>query len=112
MRLGIELGLQVRIVRAAGAGAVRAAGLRHEAVDHAVEHDPVIEAFVHQLLDALDMAGREIGAHRDHHVALGGFQRQLVFIVGHWFSVFLLSRLSKKLTRNVAARDRATHRVR
>ena len=49
MRLGVELGRQVRIARAAGAGAVRAAGLRHEAVDHAMEHDAVVEAFAHQL---------------------------------------------------------------
>src|SRR5438552_1680655 len=40
MRLGIELGRQVRIARPAGAGAVRASGLRHEAVDDAMEHDP------------------------------------------------------------------------
>src|SRR3954468_23446557 len=35
VRLGIELGRQVRIIRAAGAGAVRASGLRHEAIDDA-----------------------------------------------------------------------------
>ena len=78
---------------------MRAAGLRHEAVDHAVEHDAVVEALLHQRLDALDVLGREVGAQLDHDIALGGFQRQL-FFVGHVISAFLLLRLSRKLTRN------------
>ena len=59
-----ELGLEVRLVGAAHAGAGRVevlaaalaelhvAGLRHEAVDDAVEHDAVIGAFARQFLDA------------------------------------------------------------
>src|SRR4051812_40517525 len=35
MRLGVELGRQVRIARAASPRAMRAAGLCHEALDHA-----------------------------------------------------------------------------
>ena len=73
MRLGVELGLQVRIARAAGAGAVRAADLRHEAVDDAMEDDAVIEALAGEQLDALDMAGSEIGTQLDDDAALGGF---------------------------------------
>src|SRR5262245_58262339 len=42
MGLFVELGLEL-LARAAGAGTVRAAGLRHEAVDDAVEHDAVVE---------------------------------------------------------------------
>src|SRR6476659_883149 len=38
------------------------AGLRHEAVDDAVEHDAVIEALTRELLDALDVVRREVGA--------------------------------------------------
>src|SRR5262249_54806085 len=83
------------IVRAAGAGAVRAAGLRHEALDDAVEYDPVVEALAHQRLDALDMLRREIGTQLDHDVALGGLQGQLVLVVCHGFSVFLLRRRSR-----------------
>ena len=60
MRFGVELGLEL-LAGAAGAGAVRAAGLRHEAVDDAVEDDAVIEALAHQFLDAGDVAGREVG---------------------------------------------------
>jgi hypothetical protein len=40
------------------AGAVRAAGLRHEAVDYAVEHDAVTETLTDKFLDACDMPGR------------------------------------------------------
>ena len=69
MRLAVELGLEL-LAGAAGAGALRAAGLRHEAVDHAVKHDAVVESLAHQLLDAGDVAGREIGAHRDHDLPL------------------------------------------
>src|SRR3954468_22453100 len=36
MRFLVELGLQL-LARSAGAGALRAAGLRHEAIDHAME---------------------------------------------------------------------------
>ena len=41
------------------------AGLGHEAVDHAMEDDAVVEAFAHQLLDARDVAGREVGPQLD-----------------------------------------------
>ena len=58
---------------AARAGAVRAADLGHEAVDHAVEDDAVIESFARQLLDALDMLGREVGPELDHHASLAWF---------------------------------------
>ena len=82
MRLGVELGLQL-LAGAAGAGALRAAGLRHEAVDHAMEDDAVVKALAHQFLDARDMAGREVGTHLDDDVALGGFELQCVFGFGH-----------------------------
>src|SRR5215470_9898656 len=42
VRLAVELGLEL-LARAAGAGALRAAGLRHEAFDHAMEDDSVVE---------------------------------------------------------------------
>ena len=73
VRLLVELGLEL-LAGAAGAGAVRAAGLRHEAVDDAVKHDAVVEAVAHQLLDARDMAGREVRAHLDDDLALGGLE--------------------------------------
>ena len=61
MRLLGELGAKLL----AGAAAPRAggiAGLRHEAVDDAVEHHAVIEALTRELLDALDVVRREVGA--------------------------------------------------
>ena len=64
VRLAVELGLQL-LARAAGAGAGRVAGLRHEAVDDAVEDDAVIEALARQLLDPRDMVGREVGPELD-----------------------------------------------
>ena len=100
MRLGVELGRQIRIVRSAGAGAVRAAGLRHEAVDDAVEHDPVVEALADQLLDARDVLRREVGPQLDHDVALCGLERQSVFVISHETSACFRLRASMKLTRN------------
>jgi hypothetical protein len=57
---------------------LRAAGLRHEAVDHAVECDAIVEAVAHEFLDARDVARCEIGTHRDFDRALGGFEQQRV----------------------------------
>src|SRR5436305_10057411 len=42
MRFLVELGFQL-LAGSAGTGAVRTAGLRHEALDHAVEHDAVVK---------------------------------------------------------------------
>src|ERR1044072_2401788 len=69
MRLAAELGLEVGLLRAAGAGAAGIAALRHEPVDHAVEDDAVVEAAIGEAGDPLDMAGCEIGAQPDRHVA-------------------------------------------
>lgn len=80
MRLGGKLLLQIRQLRAARAAPVRAAGLRHETRNHAVEQDPVIEAAVGQLHQAGHMIGGQVRAQPDGHVA--GFQRQLQ-LVGH-----------------------------
>src|SRR3954465_2838468 len=100
MRFRAELGRQVRVARSARSGSLWTPGLRHEAVDHAMEYDAVVEAFVDQRLDALDVFGREVGPQLDHDGAFGGLQRQL-FSVGHRVHAFLLLRLSRKLTRNV-----------
>src|SRR5207342_453495 len=43
VRLLVELGFEL-LARAAGPGAMRATGLRHEAVDHAMKNDPVVKA--------------------------------------------------------------------
>ena len=69
MRLAAELGLEVRKVGAAGAAAGRIAALRHEARNDTVKENAVVETAFGQRLDALDMAGREIGAELDHDVA-------------------------------------------
>src|SRR5689334_13261796 len=90
MRLAVELGLEL-LAGAAHASALRAAGLRHEAVDDPMEHNAVVEAFAHQLLDARDMAGRELRSHLNDHPALGGFEDHGVLLVGHG-----CSRLSTK----------------
>src|SRR3954451_1960141 len=82
MRLLVELGLQL-LAGAAGAGALRAAGLRHEAVDHAMEHDAVVEAFTHEFLDARDVARRQIRPHLDGDGALRSFEDQCVFGGAH-----------------------------
>src|SRR3954463_2736381 len=99
MRLRAELGRQVRIARSARSGSLWTTGLRHETVDHAMEHDAVVEAFVDERLDALDVFGREVGPQLDHDVAFGGLERQL-FSVSHGTSACLRLRISMKLTRN------------
>ena len=67
------------LARAAHAGAGRIAGLRHEAVDHAMEHDAVVEPVARQLLDALDMVGREIGPQLDDDAAAVEIEMELIF---------------------------------
>ena len=64
-----ELGLEVRQIRAAGAGAGRVAALRHEARDDTVERRAVVEALAGQFLDPRDVVGREVGTQLDHHPA-------------------------------------------
>src|ERR1700741_341843 len=82
MRLLVELRLQL-LAAPAGAGAMRAAGLRHESIDHAMEHDAVVEAVAHQFLDAGDVVGRKVRAHLDGHGPLGGFKDQSIFGNSH-----------------------------
>src|ERR1700710_519463 len=82
MRLLVEFGLEL-LAGAAGSGALRTSGLRHETVDDAMEHDAVVKAFAHQFLDPRDMARRKIGPHLDGDGALGGFEDQSVVVVSH-----------------------------
>jgi hypothetical protein len=63
----VEFGLEVGQLGAALPGARRVAGLGHEALDHAVEDDPVIEPLPHEGLDPLDMMGRPFGHQPDQH---------------------------------------------
>ena len=67
------------IFRAAGAVAVLAvAGLRHEAVDHAVERHVVVELLARQRLEALGVLGREVGAQLDDDAAVLGVDQERV----------------------------------
>src|ERR1700730_157271 len=70
MRLGVELRLEIGILRAAGPGPVRAAGLGHEPLDHAVKNYAVVELLAHKLLDVRDMGWSEIGPHVDDDLYL------------------------------------------
>src|SRR6185437_13460056 len=85
MRLRVELGLEVWIFRAAGAGAVRASGLRHETFDHPMENDTVVEFFADELLDVRDVAWCQIRPHLDDDGSLRGFERERItgFNLGH-----------------------------
>ena len=74
-----ELGLQVGMVRAAGAVAVFAvAGLRHEAFDDAVKRHVVVKLLARQKLHPLGMAGRDIVAQLDDDAARRGVQHERV----------------------------------
>jgi hypothetical protein len=65
------------------AGAMGAAGLRHEAIDHAVEYDPVVEALADELLDMSDVVWREIGAHANDDRALRRLECEGVAFIRH-----------------------------
>ena len=62
---------------------MRAAGLRHEAIDDPMKRDAVVKAIAHQLLDARDVTGREVRPHKNHDLALGGLQRERVLDIRH-----------------------------
>ena len=72
--LGVEALLHVAVLDVAG--------LRHEAVDDAVEGDIVVGAFAHQLLDLLDMLRRQIGPQLDGDVAVLQRDDHGVFRIG------------------------------
>src|SRR3984957_9144636 len=82
MRFLAEFGLQL-LAGTAGSGALRTAGLGHETVDHAMEHDAVVKAFAHQFLDPRHVARRKVGPHFDRDRSLGGFEDQSIFGVSH-----------------------------
>src|SRR5690606_4847546 len=85
-----ELGPEVGLAGAAGAGARRIAALCHEVVEDAVEGDAVVEALLDQFADARDVARGEIGAHPDDDVAAGvESEDEGVEIVGHRLSLEL-----------------------
>ena len=68
---------------AALAGALGVAALGHEAGDHAMERQAVVEAAPHQRLDPLDMLRRKVGAQLDHdRAAVRQLERQLVRGIG------------------------------
>lgn len=68
MRFRIELSLEIGLAAAAHAGAIGAAALRHETIDHAVEGHAIVKAFIGQLGNPLDMARSQIGAQLDHDI--------------------------------------------
>ncbi|MPL94365.1 hypothetical protein SDC9_40518 [bioreactor metagenome] len=100
MRDAREFGGQVRILRATRTGAAGVvilfhvgvldiAGLRHEALDDAVEGDVVIGAVAGKLLHPLGVLGRDLGHQLDHDIAI--LERQDdgvfgVFDLGHRWS--------------------------
>src|SRR5215469_6532712 len=89
MRFAVEFRLEL-LSGPTGAGSVRTARLRHEAIDDTVEDDTVVEPVLHQFLNSRDMPGRKIGPHLDHDVTFGGLQGQGIFRLCH-FSLSLLS---------------------
>uniref|UniRef100_A0A0C1QMA9 Uncharacterized protein n=1 Tax=Tolypothrix bouteillei VB521301 TaxID=1479485 RepID=A0A0C1QMA9_9CYAN len=64
-----EFRRQIPILGAARAGTRRVTRLRHEAVDHAVPLDAVVEALAGELFHPLDVLRRQVGAHGDEHPA-------------------------------------------
>src|SRR5207248_1799352 len=58
-------------------------GLGHEALDDAVKDDAIVEAFAHELLDASNVAGGEVGPHLNGDGTLRGLEDQGVFGGAH-----------------------------
>ncbi len=86
MRLIVKFSLEVGLVRAAHASALGAAPLGHEAGDHTVELNSVIESFAGQLLDPGNVTRRKIRAQADAHIpaaAIAGIEREGQKFVGH-----------------------------
>jgi hypothetical protein len=80
VRQRVELGLEVGKAGVADAGSGRIAALRHEAIDHAVECDPVVEAAAGKRLDPLDMGRSMVRAQLDGYAAtIGQVQDPAVF---------------------------------
>ena len=74
-----ELGFEIGKLGAARARAGRVAGLRHETVDDAVEHDAVVKALARERLQPLDMVRREIGPKLDRHGAVLQLKEERIF---------------------------------
>ncbi|MCY1177694.1 hypothetical protein D9M73_180110 [compost metagenome] len=81
MRQPVELGGHVGQRRSTRAVALRVAGLRHEAFDHAVEQQPIIEMLARQRLDPLDHFRRGVGTQPDDD-ATAGRQVEIQQILG------------------------------
>ena len=90
MRRAVELGLQVGKVAATHSCAGGVAALGHEARDHAVKHDAVVEAVFCKPADPLDMAGGQVWTKLDDHVAAG--RKGQCQSVGH--VLYLLGKLA------------------
>src|SRR6185312_8914279 len=78
-------------------------GLRHEAIDDAMEYDAVVEALAHQFLDPRNMIGSEIRAHLNRHRSLCGFENQSV-VVSHALFSFGLGWVRRSSNRMVRGR--------
>lgn len=72
MRLSVELRRQVGMIRTPGPRTRRAAGLRHEALNHAVKYDAVVETVTHKRLDTLHMLWCKVRPQRYHNAPFGG----------------------------------------
>ena len=57
--------------------------MRHEARDHAVKDNSVIEAAAGEIGDPLDVIGRKVGPKLDDDVAAGGEGEGQAVAVGH-----------------------------
>jgi hypothetical protein len=80
--LARELGGHVGQVRSTSPVALRIAGLSHEAVDHAVEDEPVVEAALSQRLDPLRVLGGDVGPKADRHPPVLGLEKDRVLRIG------------------------------
>jgi hypothetical protein len=79
--LQIEFSRQIRVLGTSRSATIRTTRLSHEALDDAVEGDAVVELLASELLDPLDMLGRQIRPQFDRYFALRRFDNKRVFRV-------------------------------
>ena len=69
MGLVVEFLAKVGLGRTAHAGTIRAATLRHETVNDAMEFHAIVKAFARQFDNACDMVGGKVRTQLDHNIA-------------------------------------------
>ena len=83
MRYFAEFRFEIRLAGFSAAGASGISGLRHESRNHAMKCQPIIEMFLHEFLDALDVSGRQFRQQFDGNRAGFEFEMNQIGCAAH-----------------------------